>query len=85
MEFEIEHLKKTGFVNNERYSDKDFEITAVNYNAANQYGCEDSHTGAKPALLNYSSSYNPSNGEFSVDGLVVYVCPVCEKPVFEDE
>lgn len=84
MQFEIDQIKNVGFVNNERYSDKDFEVTAVNYNEAKQYGCEHSHTGAKPALLSYSSSFNPNSGEFSVDGLVVYVCPVCDSPVFND-
>lgn len=89
MTFSVDNLKELDFVSNENLNYEDFEITALNYeaNKANSglYGCENSHTGAEAALLMDSSSYNPNDGRFEMEGIVVYVCPRCKRPVFEDD
>ena len=84
MIFNVENLKELDIISNERFDYNDFEITSLNHKNDATYGCENSHTGAKAALLVDSSSYNPNDGRFDMKGIVVYICPRCEKPVFED-
>ncbi len=82
MIFDLDNITTTEFVG-DRLDYTDFEITAENYDPAlnHLYECENGHTGAKAALLADSKSFNPNNGRFSMEGVVVYICPRCTKPV----
>lgn len=82
MPIEIEELNDMRFINYHVRDYDQFKITGANYDETVEYGCENSHIGAVPALLNQSASYNPNTAEFTVSGLVVYVCPTCKSPVF---
>lgn len=89
MTFSVDNLKELNFVCNDYFNYEDFEVTALNYEVDKAkiglYGCENSHKGAEAALLMDGSSYNPNDGRFNMQGIVVYVCPRCKKPVFEDD
>lgn len=71
-------------VDKDRYDYTDFPITAENYQESVEYSCENSHVGAKPAMLVDTVIYNPANGRFKTGGGLVYVCPRCLKPVMLD-
>lgn len=83
--FQIEDAHKLAILDNEKNHYDDFEVDATNYDERKQYGCENDHSGAKPALLSHSSSYDPKTGEFEAAGMIVYVCRHCEKPVMDLE
>lgn len=79
----IEDICRMQFIDDTNIDIAEFRVTAVNYCETNDYGCENDHSGAIPALVMNSSSYNPANAMFTVEGAVVYVCPTCKLPVFK--
>lgn len=82
MSFDSLNLTKTDFVQG-AWDYLDFEVTSENYKEDGYYECENGHTGAEPALLEDGSSYNPLDGRFEIQGIVVYVCPTCSQAVVE--
>lgn len=71
------------FIDSSSVDNAEFRITAINHCELDEYGCDNDHTGAIPALIMNSSSYNPADAVFKMEGMVVYVCPVCKLPVFK--
>lgn len=85
MIFNVDNLKELDIILSENLDYKDFAVTSLNHKNDMPYACENDHTGAEAALLVDSSSYNPNDGRFSMQGIVVYICPRCKKPVFEND
>lgn len=84
MRFDPDNIKETKFVD-ERYDYTDFPITDENFQDGCLYECDYGHTGAKPMLLKDSSMYDPRDGRFKIEGVVVYACRVCEQPVSDSD
>ena len=88
MKFNPDNIKNTKFVD-DRYDYTDFPVTDENFNEHATYECERGHNlgyvEAKPMLLRDSAVYDPRDGRFSLSGVVVYVCMLCENPVSEAE
>lgn len=83
MMLDIQDICRMQFIDSSNVDIEAFGVTPLNYCGISDYSCENDHSGAIPALVMNSSSYNPANAMFTVEGAVVYVCPTCKLPVFK--
>ena len=85
MPFDDIPLSDMPLVDKDKYNYADFSVTGENYKESETYSCENSHIGAKPALLVDTLQYNPATARFKTEGVLVYVCPLCLEPVMLDD